>query len=97
MHLFSAPIRIIIDLVALGQHHETLSQLFRIRQSTQQLRLKEGGLNFQDQSSLAKQSGAADEVWYHGYHTDWTWRERTGGPTMSRPEDLSQGPITEVV
>jgi hypothetical protein len=50
-------------------------------------------LKFQDQISLAKHSGAADEVWSHGYSTVWTQREGTGGPTMSRPtrpEDLGQ-------
>jgi hypothetical protein len=42
-------------------------------------------LNFQDQGSLAKHSGAVDEVWYHEYHVNWTWGEGKGGPTMSQP------------
>jgi hypothetical protein len=37
------------------------------------------GLNSQDRGSLAKHSGAADEVWYHGYQADWTQREGLGG------------------
>jgi hypothetical protein len=50
-------------------------------------------LNFQDQRSLAKHSGAANEDWYHWYHAVWTQREGTGGHTMSwptRPEDPGQ-------
>jgi hypothetical protein len=67
LHLIGAPIHVKIDLVA-------LDQLFWTRQRTQQLCHKEGS-NFLDQSSLVKHSGAADEVWYHGYLTDWTQKE----------------------
>jgi hypothetical protein len=42
-------------------------------------------MNFQDQNMLAKLSGAADEVWYHGYQIYWTQKRGTGGPTMSQP------------
>jgi hypothetical protein len=36
-------------------------------------------------SSFAKHSGAANEVWYHGYQVSWTRQKGTGGPAMSRP------------
>jgi hypothetical protein len=93
VHLFSAPFCVKIDLVALGPNYQALDQLFQTRQSTRQVYLKEEGLNFQEQSSLAKHSGAANEVWFHGYHDNWTRREGTRGPTMSqptRPKDPSQ-------
>jgi hypothetical protein len=44
------------------------------------------------ESLLAKHSGAAEDIWYHGYHESWTWRKGTGAPTMSwstRPKDPS--------
>jgi hypothetical protein len=40
------------------------------------------GLNFQNQSSLAKHSGAGDVVWYQ---VCWTRKGGTERPTMSQP------------
>jgi hypothetical protein len=58
-------------------------------------------LNFQDQSSFAKHSRVADEVWYYGYLANWTWREGTGGPVMSQPTQAedpgARKPITEAI
>jgi hypothetical protein len=45
-----------------------LGQLFQNKTEHSVISSKGGRLDFQDQSSLAKHSGAAEEVWYHGYH-----------------------------
>jgi hypothetical protein len=46
-------------------------------------------------TSLAKHlGGGTNEIWYQGYHTNWTRREGTRGSAMSwptRPEDPSHG------
>jgi hypothetical protein len=47
--------------------------------------LKEEGLNFQDQSSLAKHLGATDEVWCRGYQVYKIQKRGIGGPNMSWP------------
>jgi hypothetical protein len=70
-----------INNILSGTHlnSQRLGQLLETIQSTGQLHLKEEGFDFQDQSPFAKHSGAADEVWYHGYHAKWTQREGIGG------------------
>jgi hypothetical protein len=71
---------------------QRLGQLIETIQSTQQLFLKEEGLNFQDRSSFVKHLGAADKVWYHGYHVKWTWREEIGGNHESAHSARRLGP-----
>jgi hypothetical protein len=87
-------------LAALGRNYQELDQLFQMKKSTQQHHMKEEGLNFQEQGSLAKQSGATDDVWYDGYHADWTWKAEQGGPPWVSLLGLmiqARRPITEAI
>jgi hypothetical protein len=63
------------NLVGFGQSHLVLDQSqivlsksFQVEWSTQQLHRSRKIWLIKDQSSLAKHSGAIDEVSYHGYH-----------------------------
>jgi hypothetical protein len=58
--------------LALGQSHVALRQVIPSRTEHSTASPKQEGLLVKDRSSLAKHSGAADEVWYHGYHISRT-------------------------
>jgi hypothetical protein len=97
LHLIGAPIQCTYlhfskNLVEFGQSHLVLDQSqialnmsFHVRWSTQQLHRSRKIWLIKDQSSLAKHSETADDVWYHEYHVFWTWQKGTWGSTKSRP------------
>jgi hypothetical protein len=86
VHLLNAPIRVFKKL------EETRSELFNTRpepRSTRLVSLKSklaldnfteiGRFSLLGKSSLDKHSGAADDIWYHGYHVSRTRRKGIGG------------------